>query len=145
MVQDLCKVPMDENRLLLYGKGTMADVIVQLEAPEGVDATMFQAILGAHRDFTNVPSDDLYNTIVYQYNYKRFNNPALVGWEERSAQGASFEHIVPTFPVKRNGQYPPPLPVKQQHRKEQFVIPLPASLVLAAENPEDPVAGPSGQ
>ncbi|KAJ7050457.1 hypothetical protein C8F01DRAFT_1092449 [Mycena amicta] len=128
MVQDLCKVTMDETRLLLYRKGTTADVIIQLEAPEGVDAATFQAILGAHRDFTFVPSEYSYNTILYEYNYKRFNDPALVGWEECFAQGASFEpqHIVPTFPVKRNGQYPPPLPVKPQHRSKQFVVPLPA-------------------
>ncbi|KAJ7057913.1 hypothetical protein C8F01DRAFT_1085767 [Mycena amicta] len=157
MVQDLCKVAMDETQLLLYRKGTTADVIIQMKAPESVDVAAFQAILGAHRDFTTVasPSEDLHNTIVYEYNYKHCNDPARVeqqdendaGWEERSALGASFnpQRIDAAFPVKRNGQYPLPLPVKWQHRRKQSVIPLRKELVLEAENPEEPVAGPSGQ
>ncbi|KAJ7073149.1 hypothetical protein C8F01DRAFT_1106285 [Mycena amicta] len=166
MVRDICKVEMDEHRLVLFRKGTSRDVIVELEAPDDSDITVFDAILGAHhaRDFLLHPDpSDSDFSVIYRYDFERYNNPERKGWEDRSAT-KSFkpEDIPKVLPIKRDGSYPSPRPVERRYRtRVGDVAPLPGRLLeghpecipvpthppvqQAAELHEPPIAGPSGQ
>ncbi|KAJ7054322.1 hypothetical protein C8F01DRAFT_1088873 [Mycena amicta] len=143
MVQDLCGVHLDQSSMLLFHKSTTRDVVIEFEAQDG-DVTIVDRIIGGHdpREFMTEPSqnDNLELSVIYHYDFKRFNHPERVGWTEYPAQKINFA-AVNAIPVKRGGLYPPPLAVEARLQTREKVLKLPKALCVSLE----PVAGPSGQ
>ncbi|KAJ7314459.1 hypothetical protein DFH08DRAFT_431751 [Mycena albidolilacea] len=103
MIQDLCSVDIHHNDIQIFYQSTHRHLIVEIQstAVGSVDA-----LLGAHHSSAFLTAQYAgggnLTSVIYEYNYMRFNSPEKTNWTSHTA---SYSSLPPDFPVKpRAGQ-----------------------------------------
>ncbi|KAJ7817053.1 hypothetical protein B0H14DRAFT_1389879 [Mycena olivaceomarginata] len=129
MIQDLCSVDIHHNDIQIFYQSTHRHLIVEIQSTAlgSVDV-----LLGAHHSsaFLTAQYAGLGNltSVIYEYNYMRFNSPEKTNWTNHTA---SYSSLPPEFPVKREDigySYPTPLPTDSP--KHALAKPLPGRLIV---------------
>ncbi|KAJ7609189.1 hypothetical protein DFH06DRAFT_1247453 [Mycena polygramma] len=143
MVRDLCDTEIDKSNVRIFYQSTHRDLIAEIEL---ATLTSVGPLLGAHHSFTFLTpkhvGDANHTSVIYEYNYERFNSPERTNW---TTQMATYTYLPPDFAIKNESvgfAYPTPSP--SDAKRPQSAKPLPGRLILGHPEcpPEIPVPLP---
>ncbi|KAJ6489258.1 hypothetical protein C8R47DRAFT_1125490 [Mycena vitilis] len=133
MVRDLCDTDIDESNVRIFYQCTHRDIIAEIEL---ASLPSLAPLLGAHHSFKFLTpkhvGDANHTSVVYEYNYERFNSPYRTNW---TAQMATYAYFPPDLGIKSwhkneglGFSYPAPSP--SDAKRPQTARPLPGRLIL---------------
>ncbi|KAJ7659802.1 hypothetical protein DFH06DRAFT_1402773 [Mycena polygramma] len=129
MVRDLCDTDIDKSNVRIFYQCTHRDIIAEIEL---ASLPSLAPLLGAHHSFKFLTpkhvGDANHTSVVYEYNYERFNSPDRTNW---TTQMATYAYLPPDFAIKNEGlgfSYPAPSP--SDTKRPQTARSLPGRLIL---------------
>ncbi|KAJ6463719.1 hypothetical protein C8R47DRAFT_1225061 [Mycena vitilis] len=143
MVRDLCDTEIGKSNVRIFYQSTHRNIIAEIEL---ATLTSVAPLLGAHHSFKFLTpkhvGDTNHTSLIYQYNYERFNSPERTNW---TTQLASYTYLPPDFAIKNESAgfaYPTPSP--SDAKRPQSAKPLPGRLILGHPDcpPDIPVPLP---
>ncbi|KAJ6479901.1 hypothetical protein C8R47DRAFT_1198055 [Mycena vitilis] len=129
MVRDLCDTEIGKSNVRIFYQSTHRDIIAEIEL---ATLTSVAPLLGAHHSFKFLTpkhvGDTNHTSVIYEYNYERFNSPERTNW---TTQLATYTYLPPDFAIKNESvgfAYPTPSP--SDAKRPQSAKPLPGRLIL---------------
>ncbi|KAJ6478034.1 hypothetical protein C8R47DRAFT_1139197 [Mycena vitilis] len=129
MVRDLCDTEIDKSNVRIFYQSTHRDIIAEIEL---ATLTSVAPLLGAHHSFKFLTpkhvGDANRTSIIYEYNYERFNSPERTNW---TTVLATYTYLPPDFAIKNESvgfAYPTPSP--SDAKRPQSAKPLLGRLIL---------------
>ncbi|KAJ6544174.1 hypothetical protein B0H19DRAFT_1169825 [Mycena capillaripes] len=129
MVQDLCDTEIDKTKMRIFWQSTHRDLIAEIEIDT---VSSLNPLLGAHNSAAFLIPKHAGNSnrtsVIYEYNYERFNSPEKTNWTSEVAAYSSIPH---DFAIKHEESgIPYPAPSPSDARRPPCAKQLPGRLIL---------------
>ncbi|KAJ7246548.1 hypothetical protein B0H12DRAFT_757434 [Mycena haematopus] len=135
MVHDLCDIAIDASKVRLFSQSTHRDLVAEIDLndPKPLELNFnLNLLLGAHHSSAFLTPEyagqDNRTSLLYEYNYVRFNSPEKTNW---TSYTASYTNLPANFPIKHEdtgSAYPTPSPIGA--KPPALAKPLPTRLIL---------------
>ncbi|KAF7355716.1 hypothetical protein MSAN_01489500 [Mycena sanguinolenta] len=131
MVRDLCDCNINPSNIRIFSQSTHRHLIVELYS-SSPDKLNLHLLLGAHHSSAfltpKYAGQDNRTSILYEYDYVRFNSPEKTNW---TSYTATYETLPPEFAIRHeDAGFPYPTPSPADGPRHKLAKPLPSRLIL---------------